>query len=117
MINSESTAYPREIIDYINSHPAFHDSTGVFDWHMWREGFDGIILNISLHQDCLPFRFLNNLFGWTGRTETFTKQDAREFLKWLETYYCKYHNVETSGFFEKELPEVPKGILKLPEAL
>lgn len=125
MINPQSTAYPREIIDYLNTHPAFHGS-GVFDWHMWGEGFDGVINDLCFQhqqdylrhqQDCFPFRFLNNIFGWTGKKEAFTKQDAREFLKWIEPYYCKYHKVETSGFFEKELPEVPRGILKLPEAI
>lgn len=122
MIRYENAkALSHEIIDYLNTHPAFgSESDALFNWDFWNTGFYKItveeISNNKLHPQ---FDFINTIFQWSEnqRKTEYTKEDARNFLAWLDPIYCKIMKLKTSGFFEKELPEVPKGILKLPESL
>jgi hypothetical protein len=101
---------PKDILDYINSHPAYGLlTTAKVDWDLWHAGFVDRIE---------PYKDFQRIFwgGGTGDTPV-TKQLAEDFLKWTEKFYCEVHHVKTSGFFESQLPKVPKGILKLPTTL
>lgn len=101
---------PKDILDYINSHPAYSSvSNAKVDWDLWNAGFTA---RLGPH---INFR---KIFWGGGSSEVpVTKQLAEDFLKWTEEFYCEVHQIKTSGFFESQLPKVPKGILKLPTTL
>ena len=99
---------PKDILDYINSHPAYTITNAKVAWDLWNAGYPR---RIQPHND-----FHKIFWGSTDGTPV-TKQLADDFLKWTEKFYCEVHHVKTSGFFESQLPKVPKGILKLPTTL
>lgn len=104
-------AYPNipiDILNYINSHPAYgSEQNAKVDWDLWNAGFLG---RLAAHSN-----FTKIFWGGTSDDVPVTKQLAEDFLKWTEEIYCKVHQVKTSGFFESQLPKVPKGIIKLPQ--
>ena len=101
---------PKDILDYINSHPAYSSvQNAKVDWDLWHAGYTG---RIHTHSD------FQKIFWGAGTGDApVTRQVAEDFLKWTEEFYCEVHHVKTSGFFESQLPKVPKGILKLPTTL
>lgn len=101
---------PEDILNYINSHPAYgSEPNAKVDWDLWRAGYSG---RLVAHTN-----FTKIFWGGSSDDVPVTKQLAEDFLKWTEEFYCKVHQVKTSGFFESQLPKVPKGILKLPTTL
>lgn len=101
---------PIDILNYINSHPAYSSVPDAkVDWDLWHAGFAA---RIQPHNN-----FYKIFWGGGPGDVPITKQLAEDFLKWTEEFYCEVHHVKTSGFFESQLPKVPKGILKLPTTL
>ena len=99
---------PADILHYINSHPAYSlIRNAKVDWDLWHAGYDG---RLASYPD-----FYKIFWGGDFDDIPVTKQLAEDFLKWTEEFYCEVHHVKTSGFFESQLPKVPKGIIKLPQ--
>ena len=98
---------PKDILNYINSHPAYSSvKNAKVDWDLWHAGYSGRIAHTN---------FIKIFWGGDSDDILVTKQVAEDFLKWTEEFYCEVHHVKTSGFFESQLPKVPKGIIKLPQ--
>ena len=99
---------PEDILKYINSHPAYSlIKNAKVDWDLWHAGYTG---RLASYPD-----FYKIFWGGSSDDVPVTKQLAEDFLKWTEKFYCEVHHVKTSGFFESQLPKVPKGIIKLPQ--
>ena len=98
---------PADILNYINSHPAYSlIRNAKVDWDLWHAGYCEKIEHTN---------FSKIFWGDDVGEIPVTKQLAEDFLKWTEEFYCEVHHVKTSGFFESQLPKVPKGIIKLPQ--
>jgi len=99
---------PTDILNYINSHPAYSSvQTAKVDWDLWLAGFT---TKLEPYPD-----FYKIFWGGSSDDTPVTKQLAEDFLKWTEKVYCEVYHVKSSGFFESQLPKVPKGIIKLPK--
>ena len=104
-----------DIERYLNSHPMFnHNEPGICKSDFFYY-YDHKIKYITSDRERL---YKMDLAIWcTGNYDDITMEDCRWFFKEVEPLWREFYNVSTSGFFEKELPEVPKGLLKLPESL
>ena len=99
----KDTKLPDDVMDYINSYPAFHVYDGIISNAFWiHSNFSDI--EDKAERDCLHpmYKFCRCIWGnYDYRNATIA--DAREFLQWIEPMWCKLKKIKTTGFFEKEL--------------
>lgn len=61
---------------------------------------------------------MDNAIWYTSDFRDITKVDCDKFFKEIiEPLWCRFYKVKTSGFFEEQLPEVPKGLLRIPDKI
>ena len=55
----------------------------------------------------------------SGNYADVTMDDCDWFLDQVEKLWCEYHDVQSSGFFDRPepLPVVPKGLLSIPDKI
>ena len=99
---------PEEIRNYINSYPMFQIRGAKCEWNFWNHCYFDAIENARTEH----VLFYNMFFG-KNTDFPITMKEADDFLHWTEDLYCKHYNVKTSGFFESQIPKIPKGILKV----
>ena len=113
MIHSSS-----KIAKYLNTHPMFKTRECIaipdfFDYYdtSFRKRKGPNAKFWEKMDRAIWFRFIG--FGCDFRC--ITKDDCDKFFKEIiEPLWCQFYKVKSSGFFEAQLPVVPKGILSIP---
>lgn len=103
MIPEGYSLFTEEAREYLNSYPAYQqDSPGLMDNNFFLRfvytWLDGHKRPRNL-EDC-RMKYRNCVRGDT--TIPFTRQDAEEFLKWLDPMWCDYKGITESGFFKTD---------------
>ena len=96
-----SKYFPQEVANLLNTYPAFAESDenhgimvdSFFDMYMRGTLAKGCEAS-KRYQRCI----LAKAGLYDGITRPFTKEEAIELLIWLEPFWCKWKQVETSGF-------------------
>lgn len=103
MIGKWKRLFTQEAKDYLNSYPAYQLSRGGLmdnDFYTrfvytWLDGDK----QITDPNDCrTKYRYCVQECTDTA----FTREDAEEFLKWLDPMWCEYKGITDSGFFTKD---------------
>ena len=99
MINT--TRYlPRNVVNYINTYPAFEkDNGGIIDSDFWAWGFNKLQLK-SLNE---AFDRISRAIWHCSIYKEATMEEAKEFLKTIEPYWCEFKEISSTGFFGDEL--------------
>lgn len=105
-----------KIAKYLNTHPMFKTkrSIAVHDFfEFYEDAYESRTGDNAEFWGKMDFAiWINNKF------KDITKEDCDKFFKEIiEPLWCKFYKVKTSGFFEAQLPAVPKGLLKIPVKL
>jgi hypothetical protein len=105
-----------KIATYLNTHPMFKTGeygrcTAVPDffnyYERYYEGRKG--------KNSRFWKKMDNAIWYTSDFHRITKADCDKFFKEIiEPLWCQFYNVKSSGFFEAQLPAVPKGLLSIP---
>ena len=104
-----------EIAKYLNTHPMFKTGRGegiaVQDFFIYYDS--------SFHKrkgsNTEFWKKMDDAIWFSYDFRHITKEDCDKFFKEIiEPLWCKFYKVKSSGFFEAQLPVVPKGILSIP---
>jgi hypothetical protein len=102
-----------KIAKYLNTHPMFKTKRGIAV-HEFFEYYD-IIFHKRKGSNTEFWEKMDNAIWFSYDFRRITKEDCDKFLKEIiEPLWCKFYKVKTSGFFEAQLPKVPKGLLSIP---
>lgn len=105
-----------KIAKYLNTHPMFKTkrSIAVHDFFEYYERF----YESRTGDNAEFWRMMDHAIWCNYDFKHITKADCDKFFKEIiEPLWCKFYKVKTSGFFEAQLPAVPKGLLKIPVKL
>lgn len=108
--------HSKKIADYLNRHPMFKNAGNnciceeTFYFYLYERYLDKI-------DDLERYYKMQNAIWITGDYTEITTDDCDWFFDQVEELWCECHNVASSGFFDPTelLPEVPKGLLKIPD--
>ena len=103
MIGAEKILFSKDAREYLNSYPAYQEST----WGLMDNEFYGHFVftwldgekQVTDPNDCRT-KYRNCVRGETDIP--FTMSDAEEFLKWLDPMWCEYKGIESTGFFAQD---------------
>ena len=117
---AERAEHNRKIADYLNRHPMFRDAEiGA----ICKRDFFRYIIAFNRLRDAAddPDRLgkIDRAVWFTGDYTGITVDDCDWFFVLVEKLWCEYHDVQSSGFFDRPdpLPVVPKGLLKIPDKI
>ena len=114
----EQAEHNRKIADYLNRHPMFRDAGSGY---ICETGFyfyiTGKLKDVVDDLDRLDK--IDRAIWISGNYADITTDDCDWFLDQVEKLWCKYHDVQSSGFFDppEPLPAVPKGLLRIPDKI
>ena len=114
----EQAEHNRKIADYLNRHPMFRDAGSGY---ICETGFyfyiTGKLKDVVDDLDRLDK--IDRAIWISGNYADITTDDCDWFLDQVEKLWCKYHDVQSSGFFDppEPLPAVPKGLLTIPDKI
>ena len=117
-LNRDEREHNRKIADYLNRHPMFRDAV---PGHICEIGFyfyiTGKLKNVVDDPDRLDK--MDRAVWITGNYADITTDDCDWFFDQVEKLWCEYHDVQSSGFFDRPepLPAVPRGLLKIPDKI
>lgn len=95
MINSNEWI-PKEVAEYMNSHPAFMHSYGCI---MNQDFFDQYIREFTdVHKGTVPIADKYRKAVWSQ--VKFTMEDAEEFLRWIDPKWMDFKHLAKSEFFK-----------------
>lgn len=95
MINSNEWI-PKEVAEYMNSHPAFMHSYGCI---MNQDFFDQYIREFTdVHKGTVPIADKYRKAVWSQ--VKFTMEDADEFLHWIDPKWMDFKHLAKSEFFK-----------------
>lgn len=102
-----------KIVKYLNTHPMFKTRGGIAVADFF-EYYDS-----AFHKRKEPiaafWEKMDHAIWYSNDFKNITKENCDRFFKEIiEPLWCKFYKVKTSGFFEAQLPNVPKGLLKIP---
>lgn len=89
--------FPKEVTDYLNSHPAFnHEMGGIIHPYF----FDKYVGPVMDETEDVPIvmKYKKAVY----RSEAFTLNEAKEFLKWLDPLWTEYKGLKRSEFFKDD---------------
>lgn len=104
-----------KIAKYLNTHPMFNTkrSIAVADFFSYYD--------IEFHKrkrkgkNTEFWEKMDGAIWFSYDFRRITKEDCDKFFKEIiEPLWCEFYKVKTSGFFEAQLPKVPKGLLSIP---
>ena len=103
MINRRMKLFTEEARLYLKSYPAYQEARGGLmdnDFFLryiytWLDG-DKLITDPN---DC---RMKYRMCVRGDAAIPFTRQDAEEFLKWLDPMWCEFKGITESGFFKTD---------------
>ena len=102
-----------KIAKYLNTHPMFktREYTAIQDFFSYYDDF--------FHERKGPntefWKKMDDAIWYTSDFKHITKEDCDKFFKEIiEPLWCQFYKVKSSGFFEAQLPVVPKGLLSIP---
>ena len=116
--DAEQSEHNRKIADYLNRHPMFRDAV---PGHICEIGFyfyiTGKLKDVVDDPDRLDK--IDTAVWISGNYADVTMDDCDWFLDQVEKLWCEYHDVQSSGFFDRPepLPVVPKGLLSIPDKI
>ena len=115
--------FPKDILEYINKHPAFNQYGGVIDSNIfYKTEFQNLIQSILFRRDREAIRIIKSfghsqedirnteyffIAGWDSdffsqyNLDYITMENATIFLKIVESFYQNYYN-KPSDFFINE---------------
>lgn len=103
------------IAKYLNTHPMFktRGCTAVNDFFQY---YDTAFHKRKRKEKNTEFwEKMDHAIWYSNDFKNITKEDCDKFFKEIiEPLWCKFYKVKTSGFFEAQLPKVPKGLLTIP---
>ena len=105
-----------KIAEYLNTHPMFQTKryggcTAVPDFFNFYESH----FEERKGKNARFWKKIDNAIWYSWDFRHITKEDCDKFFKEIiEPLWCKFYKVKSSGFFEAQLPAVPKGILSIP---
>ena len=111
----EQAEHNRKIADYLNRHPMFRDAE---PGYICETGFyfyiTGKLKDAVDDRDRLDR--MDRAVWISGDYADVTMDDCDWFFRAIEKLWCEYHDVQSSGFFDRPepLPAVPRGLLKIP---
>lgn len=114
----EKAKHNRKIADYLNRHPMFRDAGSGY---ICETGFyfyiTGKLKGVVDDPDRLGK--MGEAIWISGDYAGISEDDCDWFFGLVEKLWCEYHDVQSSGFFDRPdpLPVVPRGLLKIPERL
>ena len=114
----EQAEHNRKIADYLNRHPMFRDAGSGY---ICETGFyfyiTGKLKDVVDDLDRLDK--IDRAIWISGNYADITTDDCDWFLDQVEKLWCKYHDVQSSAFFNppEPLPAVPKGLLTIPDKI
>ena len=117
-LNQDELEHNRKIADYLNRHPMFRDAGSGY---ICETGFyfyiTGKLKDVVDDPDRLDK--MDGAIWISGDYTGITENDCDWFLDRVEKLWCEYHDVQSSGFFDRPdpLPVVPKGLLKIPDKI
>ena len=117
-LNRDELEHNRKIAGYLNRHPMFRDAGSGY---ICETGFyfyiTGKLKGVVDDRDRL---FKMDTAIWiSGDYAGISEDDCDWFLDRVEKLWCEYHDVQSSGFFDRPdpLPVVPKGLLRIPDKI
>jgi len=117
-LNRDEREHNRKIADYLNRHPMFRDAG---PGYICEIGFyfyiNGKLKDVVDDLDRLDK--MDTAVWISGNYADVTMDDCDWFLDQVEKLWCEYHDVQSSGFFDRPepLPVVPRGLLKIPDKI
>ena len=117
-LNRDELEHNRKIADYLNRHPMFRDAG---PGYICEIGFyfyiTGKLKDVVDDRDRLDR--MDRAVWISGNYADVTMDDCDWFLDQVEKLWCEYHDVQSSGFFDRPepLPVVPKGLLSIPDKI
>ena len=117
-LNRDEREHNRKIADYLNRHPMFRDAG---PGYICEIGFyfyiTGKLKDVVDDRDRLDK--MDRAVWISGDYADVTMDDCDWFLDQVEKLWCEYHDVQSSGFFDRPepLPAVPRGLLKIPDKI
>lgn len=104
-----------KIAKYLNTHPMFkaRGCIAVGDFFNY---YDTAFYKRKRKEKNTEFwEKMDDAIWYSNDFKNITKEDCDKFFKEIiEPLWCKFYKVESSGFFEAQLPAVPKGLLSIP---
>ena len=119
-LNRDELEHNRKIADYLNRHPMFRDAG---DGKICKEDFFIYINTCNRLRNAAddPDRLMkmDTAIWISGNYAGISEDDCDWFLDRVEKLWCEYHDVQSSGFFDRPdpLPVVPKGLLRIPDKI
>lgn len=100
MINRRMKLFTEEARLYLNSYPAYQEARGGLMDNDFFIRFVSVWLDGDNRPNDYRTKYLNCVQECTDMP--FTKEDAEEFLKWLDPMWCDYKGITESGFFKTD---------------
>lgn len=108
----ENLHMPEEVIDYLNSYPAFKEtrSERINDM-FFNDYISDVIINVIVdHEKNQAFAkdssnqpladYCSAIWYLSGYT--MTMEDAEDLLRWMEPRWCEFKGIDSSGFFHDD---------------
>lgn len=114
-----SKYFPQEVADLLNSYPAFAESDeehGIMVESFFQTAMQRGVLETGCEASRRYRRCILAKAGlYDGVTRPFTKEEAIELLVWLEPKWCKWKQIETSGFNFADLDPIGESVSYLSD--
>ena len=94
----QDSYFPKEVADYLNSHPAFNHNAGGGIIHPYF--FDKYIGPIM--DDTKDVPIVMEYKKAVYRVKAFTLDKAKEFIKWLDPFWTEFKGLKRSEFFKDD---------------
>ena len=118
--DAEQSEHNRKIAEYLNRHQTFRDAG---DEKICKEDFFFYINRNNRLRNAAddPDRRdrMDRAVWISGDYAGISEDDCDWFFDQVEKLWCEYHDVQSSGFFERPdpWPAVPRGLLKIPDKI
>lgn len=109
---NEDLHMPEEVIDYLNTYPAFKETRGErINDMFFNDYISNVMLTVVVNREkgrafaedssdqpladyCSAIWYLNGY--------TMTMEDAEDLLRWMEPKWCEFRGIESSVFFHDD---------------
>lgn len=109
---NEDLHMPEEVIDYLNTYPAFKETRGErINDMFFNDYISNVMLTVVVNRekgrafaedssDQPLADYCSAIWGLEGYT--MTMEDAEDLLRWMEPKWCAFRGIESSGFFHDD---------------
>lgn len=89
--------FSKEVADYLNTHPAFNHNMGGIIQPYFFEKYIGPIMD-ETEDVPIVMEYKKAVY----RVKAFTLDKAKEFIKWLDPFWCEFKGLKNSEFFKDD---------------